>query len=165
MEPIKTHALFTDEERNICLLFGNNYIGIYPSYCTQDDGKVVQVLTFQELSEPCDPEKPETRKPRTDLPSVNLMFKDSEGLQTVIDNLKFLLGKSKAVEILDEKMEDQALPVRALNVLREAEIETVRDLVRYKRTDLLKYRNFGKVSLRMIDEWLEKHGLQFGLDV
>ena len=104
-EAKQTHALFTDEEHNICLLFGNNYIGIHPSYTTQESGKVVQVLTFQELSEPCDPEKPETRKPRTDLPTINLMFKDSEGLQTVIDNLKFLLNKSKACDLLDEKMD------------------------------------------------------------
>ena len=39
------------------------------------------------------------------------------------------------------------LSVRALNCLKAADVETLGDLVQFNKTDLLKFRNFGKKSL------------------
>ena len=55
--------------------------------------------------------------------------------------------------------------MRALNSLKAAEIETVADLVRLQKADLLKYRNFSKRAIVELSEWLEQHGLSFGMDV
>ncbi|MBR1630560.1 MAG: DNA-directed RNA polymerase subunit alpha [Paludibacteraceae bacterium] len=71
----------------------------------------------------------------------------------------------KMRQILNSKLTDMDLSVRALNCLKAADVETMGQLVSYHRSDLLKFRNFGKKSLTELDELLEKHGLQFGMDV
>ena len=58
---------------------------------------------------------------------------------------------------------DYCLSVRALKCLKCAEIDTLGDLLKYHRADLLKFRNFGKKSLHEIDEMLEHYGLSFGM--
>ena len=55
-------------------------------------------------------------------------------------------------QLLKTKLSDQDLSVRALNCLKAAEVETVGDLVRFNRNDLLKFRNFGKKSLSELDD-------------
>ena len=57
------------------------------------------------------------------------------------------------------------LSVRALNCLKAAEVETLGDLVKFNKNDLLKFRNFGKKSLTELDELLESLNLTFGMDV
>ena len=68
-------------------------------------------------------------------------------------------------QLLKTKLSDQDLSVRALNCLKAAEVDTIGDLVRYNRNDLLKFRNFGKKSLTELDELLASLNLQFGMDV
>ncbi|MDR0863787.1 MAG: DNA-directed RNA polymerase subunit alpha, partial [Candidatus Symbiothrix sp.] len=55
--------------------------------------------------------------------------------------------------------------VRALNCLKAADVETLGELVRYQKNDLLKFRNFGKKSLTELDELLERLSLNFGMDI
>ena len=57
------------------------------------------------------------------------------------------------------------LSVRALNCLKAADVETLGELVRYQKNDLLKFRNFGKKSLTELDELLERLDLNFGMDI
>jgi DNA-directed RNA polymerase subunit alpha len=68
-------------------------------------------------------------------------------------------------QLLKTKLSDQDLSVRALNCLKAAEVESVGDLVRFNRNDLLKFRNFGKKSLTELDELLASLNLHFGMDV
>lgn len=68
-------------------------------------------------------------------------------------------------QLLKTKLSDQDLSVRALNCLKAAEVETMGDLVRFNRTDLLKFRNFGKKSLSELDDLLASLNLHFGMDV
>jgi len=65
---------------------------------------------------------------------------------------------------LKTKLVDLDLSVRALNCLKAAEVETLGDLVKYNKSDLLKFRNFGKKSLAELSELLEEQGLKFGMD-
>ena len=53
----------------------------------------------------------------------------------------------KMRQLLKTKLVDMNLSVRALNCLKSAEVETLGELVEYNKTDLLKFRNFGKKSL------------------
>ena len=68
-------------------------------------------------------------------------------------------------QLLKTKLTEQDLSVRALNCLKAAEVETLGELVRFQRSDLLKFRNFGKKSLSELDELLESLKLHFGMDV
>ena len=68
-------------------------------------------------------------------------------------------------QLLKTKLTEQDLSVRALNCLKAAEVETVGDLVRFNRNDLLKFRNFGKKSLTELDALLDSLNLNFGMDV
>ena len=68
-------------------------------------------------------------------------------------------------QLLKTKLSDQDLSVRALNCLKAADVDTVGDLVKLNRNDLLKFRNFGKKSLTELDELLTSLNLKFGMDV
>ncbi|MGN0233625.1 MAG: DNA-directed RNA polymerase subunit alpha, partial [Bacteroidaceae bacterium] len=62
-------------------------------------------------------------------------------------------------QLLKTKLADMDLSVRALNCLKAANVETLGDLVQYNKTDLLKFRNFGKKSLTELDDLLESLNL------
>ncbi|MDD2583343.1 MAG: DNA-directed RNA polymerase subunit alpha [Bacteroidales bacterium] len=67
--------------------------------------------------------------------------------------------------LLMSKLADMELSVRALNCLKAAEVETLADLVSLQRTELMKFRNFGKKSLSEIDTLVDRYKLGFGMDV
>ena len=68
-------------------------------------------------------------------------------------------------QLLKTRLVDMNLSVRALNCLKAADVETLGDLVQYNKTDLLKFRNFGKKSLLELDDLLEGLNLTFGTDI
>lgn len=68
-------------------------------------------------------------------------------------------------QLLKTKLEDMDLSVRALNCLKSAEVETLSELVVFNKTDLLKFRNFGKKSLLELEDLLANLGLSFGMDI
>ena len=68
-------------------------------------------------------------------------------------------------QLLKTKLVDMDLSVRALNCLKAADVETLGDLVQFNKTDLLKFRNFGKKSLTELDDLLENLNLSFGTDI
>ncbi len=72
------------------------------------------------------------------------------------DRLRELLGRS---------VEELELSVRSGNCLRRANIKTLGDLVRRSEGEMLKYRNFGKQSLKEITEILSGMGLGLGMDI
>ncbi len=67
-------------------------------------------------------------------------------------------------QLLKAKLVDLDLSVRALNCLKAAEVETLGDLVKFNKNDLLKFRNFGKKSLTELEELLVNMNLTFGMD-
>lgn len=67
--------------------------------------------------------------------------------------------------LLKSKLADLGLSVRALNCLRAADVETLADLVKHDKEELLTFRNFGKKSLTEIEELLEKNNLTLGMDL
>ena len=108
-----------------------------------------------------------------------------EELQTLENNIKSLrsfrepgaesLEYSKVdvqESILTKKLVDCNLSVRCLNCLKacgkiingewvDMPIDTIGDLTRYSRIDLLKFRNFGKKSLIELDDLLDELGLEW----
>ena len=63
-------------------------------------------------------------------------------------------------KFLDEKISDCDLTVRAINQLRCMNVETVEDLVKLKRTDLLRQRNMGKKTVSEIEDFLYTRNLK-----
>ena len=68
-------------------------------------------------------------------------------------------------QLLKTKLVDMDLSVRALNCLKAAEVDTLGDLVSFNKSDLMKFRNFGKKSLTELDELVASKGLTFGMDL
>lgn len=68
-------------------------------------------------------------------------------------------------QLLKKKLSEMNLSVRALNCLKAANVETLGDLVQYNRSELLKFRNFGKKSLNELDDLLKSLNLSFGTDI
>ncbi len=68
-------------------------------------------------------------------------------------------------QLLKTKLMELDLSVRALNCLKAAEVDTLGDLVSYHKSDLMKFRNFGKKSLTELTELVDQKNLSFGLDL
>ena len=66
---------------------------------------------------------------------------------------------------LNKNVEELELSVRSSNCLRAAEIKSIGDLVQKSESEMLKYRNFGRKSLKEIQDLLAESGLSFGMDV
>ncbi len=73
-----------------------------------------------------------------------------------IDRVTKMLGKS---------VEELELSVRSSNCLRAAEIKTIGELVTKSEPEMLKFRNFGRKSLKEIEDILGEMGLSFGMDL
>lgn len=68
-------------------------------------------------------------------------------------------------DVLQRSVEELELSVRSSNCLRNANIKSIGDLVRKTESDMLKFRNFGRKSLKEISDILTSMGLHFGMDV
>jgi len=68
-------------------------------------------------------------------------------------------------QLLKSKLSELGLSVRALNCLKTAEVQTLGELVSFNKSDLLKFRNFGKKSLTELETLVEDKKLSFGLDI
>ena len=68
-------------------------------------------------------------------------------------------------QLLKTKLVDMNLSVRALNCLKAADVATLGDLVQLNKSELLKFRNFGRKSLTELDDLLESLNLSFGTDI
>jgi DNA-directed RNA polymerase subunit alpha len=68
-------------------------------------------------------------------------------------------------QLLKSKLSELGLSVRALNCLKTAEVQTLGELVSFNKSDLLKFRNFGKKSLTELEALVEDKKLSFGLDI
>ena len=68
-------------------------------------------------------------------------------------------------QLLKTDLTEFGLSVRALNCLKTAEVYTLGELVSFKKSDMLKFRNFGKKSLSELEDLIEEKGLTFGFNI
>ena len=67
-------------------------------------------------------------------------------------------------DLFGRPIEDLAeLSVRSRNSLQKENIRSLGDLVQRSEDDMLQIENFGKKSLKEISDFLEEHGLRFGM--
>jgi DNA-directed RNA polymerase subunit alpha len=67
--------------------------------------------------------------------------------------------------LLERSVEELELSVRSSNCLKAANIKTIGELVTKSEGEMLKYRNFGRKSLKEIADILTGMNLGFGMDV
>jgi DNA-directed RNA polymerase subunit alpha len=67
------------------------------------------------------------------------------------------------LEHLDRSVEELELSVRSYNCLKNANIQSLRELVQKTESEMLKTKNFGRKSLNEIKEILLKMGLSLGM--
>lgn len=89
-----------------------------------------------------------------------------------LKNQLLLAGEKVEIEKVEEKsvilsknIVDLPFTVRAINVMEMAEIQTVGDMISLKKSELLRFRNMGKKTLRELEEFADKYGLEFGMKV
>lgn len=84
-----------------------------------------------------------------------------------VSEYDYLLGDKGGTftALMNTPVYDLDISVRSLNCLKGADVDTLYDLVKCNKTDLMKFRNFGKKSLREIEDLLESLHLHFGMDV
>ena len=68
-------------------------------------------------------------------------------------------------KLLGRSIDELDLSVRSANCLKNANIHTLRDLVRKAEKEMLETKNFGRKSLEELQDVLGKLGLEFGMDV
>jgi DNA-directed RNA polymerase subunit alpha len=66
-------------------------------------------------------------------------------------------------EVLNRSVEELELSVRSYNCLKNANIQTIGDLVQRSEAEMLRTKNFGRKSLNEIKEILAGLGLSFGM--
>ncbi|OGI63878.1 hypothetical protein A2914_02025 [Candidatus Nomurabacteria bacterium RIFCSPLOWO2_01_FULL_41_21] len=84
-------------------------------------------------------------------------------LEQVSNRIKMLLAAASTHTPLAIPLEDLDLSERAYNTLKAAKINTLGEIVKLDRHELLKCRNLGKTTLAEIEEFVQSKGLQLGM--
>jgi DNA-directed RNA polymerase subunit alpha len=91
-------------------------------------------------------------------------------------NMVLEVSSDEEVEIVDEELlrvrkllktplADLGLSVRAFNCLKAAGVKNLSDLAGLEIADMVKFRNFGKKSLKELEELMVSRNLNFGMDL
>jgi len=74
-------------------------------------------------------------------------------------------GTEKMNEVLNRSVEELELSVRSYNCLKNANIQTIGELVQKTEAEMLRTKNFGRKSLNEIKEILANMGLALGMRI
>ncbi|MEM6454012.1 MAG: DNA-directed RNA polymerase subunit alpha [Acidobacteriota bacterium] len=113
-----------------------------------------------------------TRKPDETLSLASMLLRDHLGIFThAEESMKEEKPEPVPQELSDldrllaRSIDELDLSVRSANCLKNANIHTLRDLVRRSERDMLETKNFGKKSLEELQDVLGQLGLSFDMDV
>ena len=74
-------------------------------------------------------------------------------------------GMDKMNEVLNRSVEELELSVRSYNCLKNANIQTIGELIQKTEAEMLRTKNFGRKSLNEIKEILANMGLSLGMRI
>ena len=109
----------------------------------------------------------------TKLPVVSDLKKKALFVAVASDENKYLEYRDSHPEVKEVKVSDKMLDIlgaptincdfntRTLNILRCYDIDLIYQLVSQTKRSFLKYRNFGKSSLKELEDFVVSHGLHF----
>ena len=81
------------------------------------------------------------------------------------ERIEYIKQKDEKLKVFRTDIGECGFSVRTLNCMRACNVETIGDLCKWTKSELLKYRNFGKKSLTEVIDFLESRGLGLGMDV
>ena len=83
-----------------------------------------------------------------------------------MSGMNILVSKEEdeQVKVLEMPIEEMDLSVRSYNCLKRANINTVDDLIKKSKSDMLKVRNLGLKSIEEVVNKLESYGLSLRND-
>ncbi len=91
--------------------------------------------------------------------SIFINFEEAAELPEAVSEL----SNDPRLDQMDRSVEELELSVRSYNCLKNANIQTIRELVQRSEPEMLKTKNFGRKSLNEIKEILVKMGLSLGM--
>ena len=94
---------------------------------------------------------------------LNVFINLEESLEEPVEVPVEQPGEPTINENLDKSVEELELSVRSYNCLKNADIQTIRELVGKTEAEMLKTRNFGRKSLNEIKDILHSMGLSLGM--
>lgn len=94
------------------------------------------------------------------LSNDNMVIEEGDKTLEVINEEPLRIRK-----LLKTPLNDLELSVRAFNCLRSAGLETLGDLAKLEVAEMVKFRNFGKKSLKELEELMASKNLSFGMDI
>ncbi len=126
---------------------------------TDYDKLVLQIWTDSSIV----PEEAVYRAARILLKHVDyfLFFEEAKKGRSPEDDLR----ASRLRELLSRSVDELELSVRSGNCLKASNIKTLGDLVQKTESEMLKFKNFGKKSLKEIEEVLSRYDLKFGMKI
>jgi DNA-directed RNA polymerase subunit alpha len=71
----------------------------------------------------------------------------------------------RVARLLNTNVDELELTVRSANCLRAAGISTLKEMVQRTEAEMLKFRNFGRKSLKELGEILTTMDLAWGMDI
>lgn len=81
-----------------------------------------------------------------------------------IEGWEFSNECSERTKLLRTRLEEMDLSRRAKSVLTGARVETVGDLIGFRKNDVLKFRNAGRVTVDELDRLVKSLGLEWDTD-
>ena len=140
-----------------------NWSGVVPQV-----GDIV-LLHFGDYNEECHMFKVTHRFIDGTPPDIVTCMIAEEKMKTVqhdnIEGVPAWYDDAKWFPLLDQNIGNVGLMNRTVILLEKNGVYKVRDLCCLNKTDLLKFRNFGRKSLNDCDDFLESKGIGFGNDV
>ena len=94
--------------------------------------------------------------------SIYINLEESMRIETIVEQPSALSGVDA---LLAKEIDELDLSVRSANCLKNANINTLRDLVRRSEREMLETKNFGRKSLEELQDLLSRLGLSFGMEV
>ncbi len=91
---------------------------------------------------------------------MNFDVEPKEEIEVVVDE-----ESEKIRELMNRSVDELELSVRSSNCLQAAQIRTIGELVTKTESEMLKYRNFGRKSLKEISDILKNMNLGFGMNL
>lgn len=97
-----------------------------------------------------------------DMQNMELLMRQCSELNNI--DIHAIIGELNSIEnkvSTETLISDCKISIRAKNLLENGKIITISDLIQLKKSELMKYRNFGVVSLKEVCDFLEENNLKF----
>jgi hypothetical protein len=91
---------------------------------------------------------------------IILLEAENANLRKKIEYFKTIVPTTE-IDILGMQIQSTTLSIRAKNCLKSAKVNTLKDLIRYSKSDILGFHNIGMKTVQEIEFFISSCGLKF----